>query len=59
MQIIKKLGNYTFILLSYVAIGVTYPATFTEGDLISRISARFEATANESLLTLLDVSRIV
>lgn len=55
MQIIKKLGNYTFILLSYVAIGVTYPATFTEGDLISRISARFEATANESLLALLVV----
>lgn len=50
MQIIKKFVNYTFILLSYLAIGITYPALFTEGDLVSRINARFSVTANESLL---------
>ncbi len=52
IQMNKKVINYVFCFISYLALGIAYPSTSFE-TLSSRIHARFSVSAYESLLAMI------
>lgn len=58
IQMNKKVINYAFCFISYLALGIAYPSTSFE-TLSSRIHARFSVSAYESLLAMIIIVLLV